>query len=352
VVRVLLLIIDQLAGHWAPGVSAAEGVPPANVWDYARLGLTPTFRRLIEEGLFCFAWNMGVCDTPHGMKYLATGRYDCAPYWTQRGGWPYYPRTEAQPGPVGLFEFAQHYRPDSIRPAVFTTDHWIAPGYFYTAGYPVALPAYHPDEETWFRFARPYLARRREWNLVCIYFPVMDSVSHCPSYQRASPHPRSSKHSYMLHLDRILSDVVGFLRSEGFWDETLLILASDHGYHAACSVARSMGVRTPNWCCDHPPPYDCEVWDFDRDAGTGRYSGGPRRVLLLVSGGALDARLRGRVLRCAEIIDVAATIADALDVPYECEGTSVLRRRGEAEALEWRPAEGISPPRGGARGEK
>jgi len=51
-----------------------------NTWDYARLGLAPNFRRLVEEGLFCFAWNMGECDTPHGMKYLATGRYDAGPY--------------------------------------------------------------------------------------------------------------------------------------------------------------------------------------------------------------------------------------------------------------------------------
>jgi len=315
------------------GVKVSGDLPPVNVWDYARLNLTPNFRYLIEQGIFCFAWNRGVCDTPHGMKYLATGRYDAAPYWTQREGWPYYPRTPENPGPIGLFEYAQHYAPGRIKPACFTTDHWIAPGYFFTAGYPVALSAYFPDEIMWREFVRPYLARRRDWNLIYVYFPVMDSVSFCPSYQKYMPHPRSSKHAYMLFLDSLLGEIVEFLKSNKFWDETYLIIASDHGYHAACSTARRMGASSPNWCCDHPPPYDCEVWDFKADKSTGKYSGCPRRVLFLVTGGALSPKLRGKVLRYAEIIDVAPTIADLIDVPYECEGTSILRRKGELVSL-------------------
>lgn len=326
--RVLLVVIDQLPGHWAEGVEVAPGVPPVNVWGYARLGFAPNFRRLVEEGLFCFAWNMGECDTPHGMKYLATGRYDAAPYWTSVGGWPYYPRAE-RPGPVGLFEFAQRYAPGRVRSACFTTDHWIAPGYFYTPGYPVALSAYYPDERVWHEFAAPFLRRRRDWNLVCVYFPVMDSVSFCPSYSDRNPHPRSSKHAYMLFLDELVGDIVDFLVRFKFWGDTLLVLASDHGYHAACSTARRLGAGSPNWCCDHPPPHDCEVWDFAKDAGAGRYSGCTRRVLFLLAGGALEGELRGRVLPRAEIIDVAPTIADALDVPYECEGASVFKRKGE-----------------------
>ena len=327
--RVLLIVIDQLPGHWVNGVEVAEGIPPVNVWDYARLGFTPNFHRLIREGVFCFAWNKGECDTPHGMKYLATGRYDAAPYWTTANGWPYYPRTQDNPGPIGLFEFAQHYAPGRIRPACFTTDHWIAPGYFYTAGYSVALSAYYPDELVWREFARPYLRKRREWNLVYIYFPVMDSVSFCPSYQKHAPHPRSSKHAYMLFLDSLIGEVVEFLEYNKLWDETYLILASDHGYHAGCSTARKVGATSSNWCCDHPPPHDCEVWDFDEDKSTGRYSGCTRRVLFLVSGGALDPNLREKVLRDVEIIDVAPTIADILDIPYECEGKSILKRKSE-----------------------
>jgi len=328
-IRVFLLVIDQLAGHWAENVKVMDDVPPVNIWDYAMLGYIPNFRRLIEEGIFCFAWNMGICDTTHAMKYLATGRYNADPYWTSRGGWSYYPRTEDNPGPIGLFEFAQHYDPDRIHPACFTTDHWIAPGYFYTAGYPIALSAYHPDDEVWHKFAKPYLNSHEKWNLIYVYFPVMDAVSHCPSYRRVNPHVRSSKHSYMLHLDSLLGDVIDFLKVKGFWNDTFLILASDHGYHAACTVAHNMGVKTANWCCDHPAPYDCEVWDFENDRSTGQYSGGPRRTLFMISGGALDEEFRGRILRRAEIIDVAATISDIIDIPYKCEGTSIFEKKNE-----------------------
>lgn len=343
--RVLLIVVDQLAGHWVEGVEVAEGIPPVNVWSYAKLNFTPNFRRLIEEGVFCFTWNAGVCDTPHGMKYLATGRYNAGPYWTTIGNWPYYPRTPENPGPMGLFEYAQHYAPTRIKPACFTTDHWIAPGYFYTSGYPVALSAYFPDEEMWHRFAKPYLTKRGEWNLVYIYFPVMDSVSYCPSYTSSPSNPRESKHAYMLFLDSLLGDVVSFLKEHHFWDETYLILASDHGYHAGCSTAREKGAKSPNWCSDHPPPYDCEVWDFENDRGAGRYSGCARRTFILVSGGALDNVHRGRVLREAEIIDVAPTIAEILDVPYECEGKSVLSRKSEMLELDWSLPTPRKPPR-------
>lgn len=332
--RVLLLVIDQLPGHWVEGVEVAKGIPPVNVWDYARMGFTPNFRRLIENGLFCFTWNKGDCDTPHGMKYLATGRYNAAPFWTSVDKWPYYPRKEDNPGPIGLFEFAQHYAPSRIKPACFTTDHWIAPGYFYTAGYPIALSAYYPDEKVWRDFVAPYLMKRKEWNLVYVYFPVMDSVSYCPSYQEPFTDPKSSKHAYMLFLDSLIGEIVKFLKTNKLWDETYFILASDHGYHAGCSVARKAGATTPNRCCDHPPPWDCEVWDFEADKSTGKYSGCARRTLFLITGGALENSLRGKVLKYAEIIDVAPTIAEIIDVPYECEGTSVFERISEVVSLE------------------
>jgi len=331
--RVFLLVIDQLAGHWVKGVEVDRGIPPVNVWDYAALNFTPRFRHLIENGIFCFTWNKGICDTPHGMKYLATGQYDAAPYWTSKNGWPYYPRTEKNPGPIGLFEYAQHYAPGRIKPACFTTDHWIAPGYFYTAGYPVALPASYPDEEIWIRFAKPYLKRKGEWNLVYIYFPVMDLISFCPSYQKYIPHPRSSKHAYMLFLDNLIGDIIDFLKANNFWNETYFLLVSDHGYHAACSTAYKMGAESPNWCCDHPAPYDCYIWDFKLNNSTGKYSGCTRRTLFLISGGALDEKLRGRVLKYAEIIDVAPTIADIIDIPYECQGKSIFERKGDMQIL-------------------
>lgn len=325
----LLIVIDQLPGHWAEGVEVEEGMPPVNVWGYHKLGLIPNFSYLIENGIFAFCWNRGHCETPHGMKYLATGTYEVGPVWGPKGGQPYYPRTPENPGPVGLFEFAKHYAPDRICAACFTTDYWAAPGYFFTAADTFALSGSFPDERMWREFALPYLRRRLNWNLVYIYFPVMDTVSFCPSYQKPQPHVRASKHAYMLFLDSLIGEVIEFLQFNKLWDEVLLVLASDHGYHAACSVAKKMGAPGPNWCCDHPSPYDCEVWDFEADRSTGKYSGGPRRTLFLVSGGALPAKWRGKVVEEAEIIDVAPTIADFLEIPFRCQGRSLLSRLRE-----------------------
>ena len=54
-------------------------------------------------------------------------------------------------------------------------------------------------------------------------------------------------------------------------------------------------------------------------------SNGPRRITFVLSGGALEERYRGKIIEEAEIIDVIPTIAQLLDVPYECEGRSILR---------------------------
>jgi len=156
-----MIVIDQLPGHWAKEVKVLDNMPPVNVWDYARLGFAKNFRFLIENGIFCFAWNKGECDTPHGMKYLATGRYNAAPYWASVNGWPYYPRTPDRPGPIGLFEYAQHHAPNRIKSASFTTDHWLVPGYFFTHGYGLALSGYFPDELMWRNFVMPFLRKRR-----------------------------------------------------------------------------------------------------------------------------------------------------------------------------------------------
>ena len=163
------------------------------------------------------------------------------------------------------------------------------------------------------------------WNLVHVYFPVMDSISRCPSYQEEISEPRSSKHTYMLFLDGLIGEMTQFLKSKGLWEEVYLVVASDHGYHLGCSVAAGMDVKTNNWCCDHPEPWDCEVWDFEHNRSIGVYSGGPRRTTFILSGGGLDEKYRGKTVEEAEIIDVIPTIADLLDVSYKCHGKSVLR---------------------------
>jgi len=53
----------------------------------------------------------------------------------------------------------------------------------------------------------------------------------------------------------------------------------------------------------------------------------------MISGGALDEEFKCKVLKHCEIIDVAATISDILDIPYKCEGTSILKRKNEMKPL-------------------
>lgn len=329
--RILYLVIDQLPGHWVEGVIADEGYPPVNVWGYYKLGLIPNFSYLINNGIFVFTWNRGICDTPHGMKYLATGMYNAGPYITpKKETGVYYPRTLDNPGPVGFFEYAKHYAPEKIMAASFTTDYWIAPGYFWTAQEPIALPASYPDELIWRDFALPYLRRKiPNWNLVYIYFPVNDTVSFCPSYQKTNPHPRSSKHAYILYLDSLLAEILEYLKGNRLWEETYFIIASDHGYHAGCSTARKYGAKNANLCCDHPAPYDCEVWDFEKDCSTGIKSDCTRRTTCIISGGALESEYRGTIVKDAEIIDIIPTIAELIEIPYKCEGKSIFSYKAE-----------------------
>ncbi|RLE88462.1 MAG: hypothetical protein DRJ49_05005, partial [Thermoprotei archaeon] len=119
------------------------------------------------------------------------------------------------------------------------------------------------------------------------------------------------------------------LKAKKLWDETYIIVASDHGYHLGCNVARKKGARTVNLCWGHDKPFDCYVWDFEKDRPTDTYSGGTRRITFIVSGGGLEEYYRNKSGREAEIIDVMPTIADILEVPYKCEGKSIFRMKME-----------------------
>ena len=194
----------------------------------------------------------------------------------------------------------------------------------YTSGLTVSL--YKPsDEQKWRDYVYPYIVDNPDFNLITLYLSDFDAISYCPSYQKPIPNKYSSKHAGILALDRLLGEIVNTLKSSKYWDRTYIVVASDHGYHLGCSVAKGMGIKTNNWCCDHPPPWDCEVWNFEEDKPTGIYSGGPRRITFIVSGGGLEEEYRGKVIEEAEIIDVIPTIADILDVPYECEGKSIFK---------------------------
>ena len=305
------MIIDQLAGHWCEGVlvDPNELIPPANITDYHERKLIPNFSYLIDNGVWVKRpWNRGICDTIHGMKYLSTGSYDM----------------EVN---IGFFEYVKETLND-VKVAVFTTLPWAMRGYFYVPDYMVSLPPYYgpyyDDYMIWSLFVKPYLLRERNWNIVHFYLAINDMVSYCPSYSKHNPHPKSSKHAYLLYLDKLIGEIVEFLHNMGYWKDTIFVIASDHGYHLGCNVCRDLGFRTVNWCCDHPKPYDCYVWDFKQERRTDRYSGGPRRITFILSGGALDEEFRGRVIEEAEIIDVIPTIAKLMDIEYHTKGKSIL----------------------------
>ncbi|MCD6318882.1 hypothetical protein J7M02_07440, partial [Candidatus Aerophobetes bacterium] len=86
--RVFILIFDMLAGHWEEGIVVpTTKLPPPNVLGYVKAGKLPNFQECIEQGVFVYAWNKGICNTPHGQKYLASGIYKTKsipgndPYW-------------------------------------------------------------------------------------------------------------------------------------------------------------------------------------------------------------------------------------------------------------------------------
>jgi len=338
--KVILIVIDQLPGHWAEGVYVDRGrrVPPVNVKGYHELGLIPNISYLIRSGLWVVrAWNRGVCDTRHGMRYLAVGSYARPLYDSE-----YWRHSEdySEEEKVGFFEFAKEYYRGELKCAVF--GGWYERGYFYVPDtivsprctkIAVQNTVEWSDMILWRDFVRPYMDFNPDFNLMFVYFPTFDVLNMCPSYlEGEGANPFTSKHLYIKLLDSVIGEMVDYLKARGLWEETVLVLASDHGYHLGCDVARRMGASSANWCCGHDKPFDCVVWDFERDEPTGEYSGGPRRVTFVVSGGGLPEEYRGRVVREAEIIDVVPTIADILEVPYKCEGRSVLRMRTEDQA--------------------
>ena len=190
-----------------------------------------------------------------------------------------------------------------------------------------SMPPSYRDEAVVRELVFPWMeCFRDKWNLAHIYISGMDAITRCPSYPEGPCARDGSKHTYMLFLDGVLQEIIQFLKTNGWWEETYIVIASDHGYHLGCTASAAMGVKTNNWCCDHPEPWDCEVWDFEQGKSTGIASNGCKRTTSILSGPALAEEYRGKTIEEAEIIDVIPTIAEFLDVPYECQGKSTLSR--------------------------
>jgi hypothetical protein len=129
--RVVLLVIDQLAGHWAEGASlaASTGLPAPNVKDYHERHLIPNISACIENGYWTtHPMNQAKCMTPYGLRYLASGRYDSDQVMLERD-WFAIPYADGQYHTIT--EWIDLHRPD-LKVATFGSGNWVAPGYFYT----------------------------------------------------------------------------------------------------------------------------------------------------------------------------------------------------------------------------
>jgi predicted AlkP superfamily phosphohydrolase/phosphomutase len=183
----------------------------------------------------------------------------------------------------------------------------------------------------------PWMRENRDWGMIYMHWVDHDNTT-APAFVENSTSPFDDKHHHLTdYVDKNVGDLVQFLKAEDFWQETYLILFSDHGYHLNCTVpdAQEMGR---DFCANHMFPHDCFVWDYEKGKTSKIYSGGCRRIFMAISGGALSADLRGRHVEKAEIIDhlsapveadiidIPATIADIYGVPYGGEGESLLSK--------------------------
>src|SRR5690606_14006861 len=125
-----------------------------------------------------------------------------------------------------------------IKAATFASREWAARGYWHTEQHCVALPSYFSDDRTLDEYAFPYMKSNPDWEYLMIYLPEHDLTAKAwgvPVYLDHPETPASDKHHHLVdHVDRNLGRLVNFLVDTGAWDETLLIIGSDHAYHYGC----------------------------------------------------------------------------------------------------------------------
>lgn len=323
--RCVILILDMVAGHWDEAHPAvpSTGLRPPNVKDYAAAGLLPEFARGMREGVFVPAWNRGICNTPHGQKYLASGTYRTRsvpgldPYWRMEEG------LEART----ILSACKRTFPDGLVGG-FGSDAWMQTGWWKAADCTLSFGSYFSDFLTSQRcFA--WMSANPQWKMTLLYLSQFDQTGRCPISGPDHSYTKDKHHS-LLHLDRLLWQVRAFLEESGWWQETVLFIGSDHGCHVGCDVAvqegRQRGVAEAelvNYCSDHQAPYDCLAWDFARNAASARRSDCARRTLFMATGGGLDPALHGRSVE-GEIIDFPATIASVMGIDFPCEGRALF----------------------------
>jgi len=324
--RALLFITDMVAGHWVEGVTIpTTGLAPPNVHDYMDAGLLPTFSEVRENGVFAFAWNRGICNTPHGMRYLASGSYRAkASPMGNKLNWKF---DEIAPIPT-ILDACKASHPDG-KVAAFGSDAWMQTGWWKARDCTMGWGSYYSDFLT-SQYAMNWMLNNPDWQMVLLYLAQYDVTGNCPVYKEGAAYMEDKHHSIQ-QLDRYLWVVKTFLEEKGWWDETVLCIASDHGCHVGCNVAvangRKKGVpeaELPGYCDNHGAPHDCFVWDFEKNTVSDTRCDDCRRTLFMLGGGALEEAQRGKEMAEAEIIDFAPTVAKLMEVELETDGKSVL----------------------------
>jgi len=342
-------MIDQLAGHWVEGVKIqATGFPPPNVEDYHLLGLIPNISACIRDGLWVrHVWNRGVCETAYVSRYIAYGTY------SDTGGEHVIGAIKARFPGIKAASFSnwdwdvfdpQH----NIGPQHFdfnyTLYRWLSErfGIEYFEGDPPSQQYWErrkqckatkfeerreqfDDHGLLYRYAIPWMRENQDWKIVYMHWVDHDGTA-APAFVAHPKSPYDDKHHHLTdYVDRNVGELVEFLKSEGFWEEMVLILFSDHGYHLNCDAPESREFGR-DFCSNHAPAHDCFVWNYEKGKATTVRSDCCRRTFIILSGGVLPVELRGQQIEKAEVIDVPATIADIFGIQYGGDGVSVLPR--------------------------
>ena len=391
--RVFAVMIDQLAGHWVDGVQIqATGFPPPSVEAYHQLGLIPNISSCIRNGLWVRRpWNRGICSTIQVSRYVVYGVY------SHKGGEHIvravkseYPTVKTAAFSNWAWDHAQYYahpnyhisaehfdfnfskhtqikeelrarlprlsgkalkkaysvevlNPHELeqfkRSELFGEDLDLEKAYLVECKRRTEEKTAEPlsDRDLLHQHVIPWMRENRDWGMIYMHWVDHDNTT-APAFVENPTSPFDDKHHHLTdYVDKNVGDLVQFLKAEDFWEETYLILFSDHGYHLNCTVpdAQEMGR---DFCANHMFPHDCFVWDYEKGKTAKIYSGGCRRIFMAISGGALSPDLRGRHVEKAEIIDhlsapveadiidIPATIADIYGVPYGGEGESLLSK--------------------------
>ncbi|MDD2707395.1 MAG: hypothetical protein PHV34_05240 [Verrucomicrobiae bacterium] len=323
--RAFILILDMLAGHWAGKTTVpATGLPPPNVWGYAQAGKLPAFQDCIENGTFVKAWNKGNCNTPYGQKYLASGTYETR---SVPGVDPYCLMVQGAEKETILSACKRKYPAGKV--AAFGSDAWMQTGWWKATDCTMGWGSYYSDFLTSQQCFK-WMLENPEWKMVLLYLPQYDLTGNCPVMGKDTAYTKDKHHS-LLQLDRFLWMVKTFLQEKNWWNETGLFIGSDHGCHYGCDAAvkagRKKGVpekELSNYCSNHEPPYDCLVWDFEKNKPSKQRSDCCRRTTFIAGGGAWPARMRGKIVEQGEIIDFSPTIADFMKIKLPADGRSLL----------------------------